>query len=354
MTGQAATPTVLNLVLRKVKMDKGYEYYNCHINSQPNQNPLSFHAPLPPFLAQCGIINEWEMSLTKAIVPHNLLHFPETRGVKLIERFRENGELETKNMQGTLREKSLLEINELFHKAEENHTYYNQSNVLEYVHNPDLATIVNDLNFKLLAAIDEIPPGQPEFVFSMTINSNQQLEITSNRRMIMVLPNTLAAVLGLEHKVITLDNLYCCFELEDSKNGVPEYRFVEEKKYLYREEDERYTLQGGKMNIKLIEAQNLLLHANCISPLLAGNAYGQYLADIPLKRQHDFFSEYSPQHAEYHKVNTNALNHVYFKFFHLDGSNPELYSGEINNRLYMTSNYRTYLSISFRRKIKST
>jgi len=166
--------------------------------------------------------------------------------------------------------------------------------------------------------------------------------MTSNRPLIIVLPITIVAGLTLHERAIYLNDTYCCLEFEDQNPGLPPILSSNEIRpdlSMLAEQEERYSLKGGVIDLTVIEPQNLLLHVDCISP-------------TPLDNKHYAFAEHAPIHPEYHELNTNGLNHVSFKLFHVDGSLPQLYAGDLMKKIYSTTNYRSFFTLSFRRKIK--
>ena len=76
-----------------------------------------------------------------------------------------------------------------------------------------------------------------------------------------------------------------------------------------------------------------------------GNAYGQYLSYVPLSNAKDrAFTEFSPLHPEFHRINTNIVNRVSIKLFKVDGRAPRL--------LYPDAFNTTYLTLAFRKKTR--
>ena len=353
LTGQAANPSIVRLTLRRVDMEADYEYHSCYINSRPSDDPLNFYARLPPFLYESATINEWEMALVKAIVPKEFLHLPEKRYVKLIERPTADGLLNPT----PLTEMTLIELKEMIQDVENDRgsATYAGGEEISFNYNPKAIDIITALNYAFRSFEKHATKSVPKYRLKLAITADQKVSMTSNRPLIIVLPITIVAGMTLHERAIYLNDTYCCLEFEDQNPGLPPILSSNEIRpdlSILAEQEERYSLKGGVIDLTVIEPQNLLLHVDCISPTLVGNSYGQYLSNVPLDNKHYAFAEHAPIHPEYHELNTNGLNHVSFKLFHVDGSLPQLYAGDLMKKIYSTTNYRSFFTLSFRRKIK--
>ena len=353
LAGQAANPTVIRLTLRRVDMEAEYEYHSCYVNSRPNDNPLDFYARLPPFLYESGTINEWEMALVKSIVPKELLLMPEKRYVKLIERPSADGLLNPT----PLNQMSLTELKEMIADAENDRgsPSYTGGEEISFDYNPKAIDILTAINHAFRSFEKHATRSVPKYKLDMGITADQKVSMTSNRPLIIVLPITIVAALTLHERAIYLNDTYCCLEFEDQTPSLPPIlasNTLRPDLSVLEKQEDRYRLKGGVINLSVIKPQNLLLHVDCISPTLIGNSYGQYLSNVPLDNKHYAFAEHAPIHPEYHELNTNGINHVAFKLFHVDGSLPQLYAGDVMKKVYSTTNYRSFFTLSFRRKIK--
>ena len=346
LVGEAASPTVVNLTLRKINKMNKYEYHTCYVNSKPSDNPLSFHARLPAYLSECGTINRWEITLVKSIIPKEFLHLHEKRHVKLIERDPSTLTEPLKNMKPE-------EIQTWIKMMETSNTpYYCKTGEISFTFNPKVTDIINTLNYEFASFGKHAIPSVPKYELSITEKQNQ-VHMTSNHPLILVIPITLMAGLALHENAIFLNDTYCCLEFKDKTPNLPQYHAQSLNPptlYVLRTQETRYYIKGGIPNLKIIEPQNLLLHVDCITPSLVGNAFGQYLSSIPLNSTHYAFAEHEPRHLEYHKLNTNVVNHVSFNLYHIDGSEPQLVGSNIMDKLYSTTNYNSFFTLSFRRK----
>ena len=210
-----------------------------------------------------------------------------------------------------------------------------------------LLALKNDRLIKRVARVSLTPDGR--------------LRFTSNRRLVLILPIDYAFVLGFEDRASPLDENTCFIELYDTAPdpSTSELRFVPlPEAYYHRKErtameiamvkeEQRYAVETVvPINMDLVQPQNLMLYADCIRPSLVGNAYGQFLTTIPILKQQDFFSEYVPQCGKYHALTSTTVDRVQFQLLQTDGSRTQ---PTIQYRDKLKS-YRTYLTLSFRRK----
>lgn len=361
LRGRAANPSVVNLTLRKKKkangMNKdGYEYRTCYVRNDDGDHPLNFHADLPSFLSKCGVSNPWEVALVKSSLPHRLLHLAGKYVIQVIERYQaRKGKL--------VHQLPAEEVLDLITKSREDSRYYFKSHEVQFEHNPSADDLIELLS-SILGEVDQQndETHRREYLKFYRFNvrkSGKRIKITANRRLIILLPNVLAVVLGFQNQVLMLDEHYCCLELRDkgqsSEEGAERVPDVSPDNPISDPEvlktmDDRYAIRAQfPLVVDMLVPQNLLLYADFITPSLVGNAYGQYLTNIPLTRDHSFYSEYSPMHPEYHKLNTNALQRVGFKMLHTDGTVPVL---EYQTTTQIISKYQTILTLSFRRRIE--
>ena len=145
------------------------------------------------------------------------------------------------------------------------------------------------------------------------------------------MPFMLAIILGMETDVRMLDEDQCYVEFADyeSPNTAEKRdpsRIGKTTVAKIKAEHRRYHYEGNIISsLTAYKPQNLLIESNCITPTIVGNAYGQYLSYVPLSSIEDAaFTEFSPLHPEYHRINTNIVNRVSIKLFQVDGRAPRL------------------------------
>jgi hypothetical protein len=353
LVGTATNPTLVNLTLRKRQENKmsfdGYEYHTCYINSSPGESPSDFHASLPNFLTKLGCNNRWEMALVQSSIPHRFLNLPAKLHIEILERYHED-------LDHTIYEMFPNQIMELLEKTRRNPHYYHTVEEQDLTQNPDNAELF-DLVRDMIGDVDHDTGRHPTVYTRAYKTADNKLYITANRPMIFVMHSNLAIALGLEKQVVMLPGNYCCLELEDSKRydwlplptpGASEEELLNSEDY--KSNESRFNIFGhSEIDISLIQTQNLLLYADCITPTLFGNSYGQYLTNIPVHRHQSFYTEYSCPRPLYHKLNTNKINRIHFKLYHIDGREISYEHHHVPRAI---EKYRTHMTLSLRRKIE--
>lgn len=361
LSGKAGNPTVINLTLRKKRRRNAmnreeYEYRTCYVQSEPGQSPVNFYADLPSFLTEYGVSTAWEMALVKSSVPHRILHLPGKYRIEVVERFQERPERMLHHM-------DLEVVQDLIRKSREDSRYYFKSHEFEFEHNPSINDLIELLSSVLGEADQQNNPTAvnarqySKFYRFKARKQTSRVKITGNRRLVVIMPNPLAACLGFQNQVIVLDDHNCCLELRDKADRVDGEKvpdispdnIISDLEELKKHE-ERYAIRAQfPADTDLLTPQNLLLYTDCITSSLVGNSYGQYLTNIPLSRSNNsFFSEFACLHPEYHKLNTNALDRVNFKLLETAGTVPVF---QYANTSQIISNYQSIFTLSFRRKI---
>lgn len=354
------SPTILALRLQpKIMEENTYEYRTCFINNEWGEDPTDFYASLPSYLSECAKRNEWEMALLKCSIPHNFHLITNKMKIQIVERYRFNQQSEVFDGEEFLEPLYLYETEDVVHiinTSINDENYYSGEVNMTFEYNPTIEDIVEVLEEALNNVKKFKFPinfGGGDYYTDMTYESDR-IAIKSNRRLIIILPSIFASVLGIDNnKLINLGNDTSCIEMDDYWGNMPEMRFVlpsQIENYdesVIREHERYYLFCKKEVNVNLLEIQNLLVYANCIEESLIGNSFGQYLTNIPIIRdENEYFTEYTPLHPEYHKMSSNNLERVTFQLTDTKGNKPKLMYQSLLNH------YKTYLTLSFRRKIK--
>jgi hypothetical protein len=355
LAGIPSHPTIANLSLKKKKRGKSsnnmYEYHTCCVYSTAEESPSDFHVSLPNFLSEMGINNEWEMALIKSSTPHRFVDVPPELYLEIVERHHSD-------LERTIYDMTVEEIQDLTKKSKANENYLQVTKKINMKHNLNKADWI-ELLIDLFGDMEEDQHALANNNLHHYYISEKKgrIEITSAKQLIITMPNYLALALGLQEQVVLLDANFCCLELQDTKKGEemikpgkispsqqkdPAFKTKYENRFIFKGEND--------IDLNIIKPQTLLVYANCITPSLVGNSYGQYLTNIALDRSESFYSEYSSIHPEYHKLNTNKVNRVRFKLYLIDGREPQYEHADLPRAI---EKYRTHLMLSLRRKIKN-
>jgi len=333
LAGIPSHPTIANLSLKKKKRGKSsnnmYEYHTCCVYSTAEESPSDFHVSLPNFLSEMGINNEWEMALIKSSTPHRFVDVPPELYLEIVERHHSD-------LERTIYDMTVEEIQDLTKKSKANENYLQVTKKINMKHNLNKADWI-ELLIDLFGDMEEDQHALANNNLHHYYISEKKgrIEITSAKQLIITMPNYLALALGLQEQVVLLDANFCCLELQDTKKG--EEMIKPGKISPSQQKDPAFKTKYE-------------VYANCITPSLVGNSYGQYLTNIALDRSESFYSEYSSIHPEYHKLNTNKVNRVRFKLYLIDGREPQYEHADLPRAI---EKYRTHLMLSLRRKIKN-
>ena len=364
LEGLPSNPTIVELILKPEDMDDLYDHRTCYITNENNQNAFNFTVELPAEFTDFTNNNKWEMAMVRCCVPNNIFTLPEGLYIEIIERFRSEERVGIPVGQAdTLNQRSVEEVLQALEAARNDLAHYHVKYSLDLDYNPttkELAKKVTDIVTEMNGFQGQAEGEAEREVFNdhrdlahnyhIEANFNENIfNFTSNRRLVFVMPYTVAVILGFERQVRMLGPDSCYVEFDDSRPpNSPQLRDYDlnsgqvTEKGLHAEK-KRYSLTSDEMlEIDQYKPQNLLVECDCLAPTIVGNAYGQYLSYLPLNEVSNAFTEFSPLHPEYHEINTNVLNRVNFKFSQIDGQIPRL--------LYPDAYNNAYLTLSFRRR----